>query len=188
MVAVFVILLIIIGTKVWDYMRVRNVDPNTDPFKDVMTHFCHTPSVILEDVCWLVTNILVLCLGIKISKAVENANHGLMLLERDSFYQKGSADTSVIKIRQNQSSRMLCLLYLMVSVSSFSLLLQIYKSFFFSHDCNPIYIPRELSSFINYVDLFLTRQLWIYVITQFFWPTKQHIEEEDIFENQLDKL
>ena len=74
----------------------------------------------------------------------------------------------------------------MVSVSSFSLMIQIYKSLFFSHDCNPIYIPRELSSFINYVDLFLTRQLWIYVITQFFWPTKKHIKEEDIFENQLD--
>lgn len=99
MVAVFAILLFIIGTKIFDYMEVRNLDPHTDPFTDVMTHFCHTPSVIVEDVCWLVTNILVLCLGIKINKAVVNANHGLMLLEKDSFYRKGSSNTTVIEIR-----------------------------------------------------------------------------------------
>ena len=99
MVAVFAILLVIMGTKIFDYLKVIHLDPNTDPFKDVMTHFCHTPSVIVEDVCWLVTNILVLSLGIRINKAVENANHGLMLLEKDSFYRKGSANTTVIEIR-----------------------------------------------------------------------------------------
>ena len=99
MAAVFAILLFIIGTKIYDYIEVRHLDPHSDPFKDVLTHFCHTSSVILEDVCWLVTNILVLSLGIRINKAVENANHGLMLLEKDSFYRKGSANTTVIEIR-----------------------------------------------------------------------------------------
>lgn len=81
---------------------------------------------------------------------------------------------------------MMFLLTLMVVVSSISVFISLYKYFFFSWDCNPVYLPRELSSFINFVDLFLTRQLWIYVITQFFWPTKSHIEEEDMV-HELEK-
>ena len=90
---VILILMIIMGAKIYDYIDVRNQDPTSDPFRDAMTHFCHKISKVFEVVFWMLTNVLVLFIGVRISRAILNANLGLMMLERDSFYRKGTAQS-----------------------------------------------------------------------------------------------
>ena len=83
---------------------------------------------------------------------------------------------------------MMFILYLMLGVSSFSLLNGIQKYMFYSFDCNPKYIPHWLASFIDFIDLFVTRQMWVYITIQFFWPTKSHIEEDENYDKDYSIL
>ena len=83
---------------------------------------------------------------------------------------------------------MMCILYLMVFCSTFTFIHTLYKYFFYSEDCNPVYLPREVATAIDYIDLFVTRQLWIYVISQFFWPTKSHIKDDEVYDSQVQHL
>ena len=76
---------------------------------------------------------------------------------------------------------MMFILYVMCAVSTYSFLNGLQKFIFYSSDCNPKYYPHELASFIDFLDLFVTRQLWIYVTLKFFWPTKQNVAEEDLY-------
>ena len=83
---------------------------------------------------------------------------------------------------------MMCILYMMVGVSTFTFCHMMYAFVFYSDDCNPVYLPREIASAFNFVDLFVTRQLWIYVVSQFFWPTKSHIEDNEIYDEEKKHL
>ena len=80
------------------------------------------------------------------------------------------------------------ILYVMLAVSTYSTLNGLQKFIFFSSDCNPKYLPHEVSSLIDFLDMFVTRQLWVYITIQFFWPTKSHIREDDIYVNELSIL
>ena len=76
----------------------------------------------------------------------------------------------------------------MLGVSTFSSLNGIQKFIFYSKDCNPKYIPHEVASFINFIDYFVTRQLWVYAIIKSFWPTKAHEEEDDNYREEVSLL
>ena len=76
----------------------------------------------------------------------------------------------------------------MIGVSTWTLINCIYRYNFFSEDCNPVYMSRELNSLVTFLDLFVTRQLWIYVVTQFLWPTKKQEKEDEMLDINIDRL
>ena len=83
---------------------------------------------------------------------------------------------------------MMCVLYLMIGVSTWTLINNIYRYFLFSEDCNPVYMTRELNSLLHFIELFVTRQLWIYVVTQFLWPTKKQEKEDEMLGMSIDRM
>ena len=83
---------------------------------------------------------------------------------------------------------MMCVLYMMIGVSTWTLLNCIYRYYLFSEDCNPVYMTREFNSFVKFIELFVTRQLWIYLVTQFLWPTKKQEKEDEMLDINIDRM
>ena len=73
-------------------------------------------------------------------------------------------------------------LTMMLVVSTYSLANTLYKYFGYSKDCNPKILPHWVASLLDGINLFVTRQLWIYVISVFFWPTKKNLELDETFD------
>ena len=98
-VGVCFMLALIIGSKFEIYMKASQYDENSDPYKDIVNHHFHKWEGILDEIFWLLANILQMCIGIKISRAVLNSNLALMLLEKDSFYRQGTIALNICQMR-----------------------------------------------------------------------------------------
>ena len=163
MIAVAVILLVIVITEVIQFIKIDKLPHDSDEYLDDAFHDCHRIVTVLIDFFWLSSNIMLLCLGLRIRNASLNCNLHLINLEKDSFHRKGEQTKKLIRVREQQIKRMMFVLYLMLTVSTYSTLNGLQKFIFFSSDCNPKYMPHEVSSLIDFLDYFVTRQLWVYI-------------------------
>ena len=186
----FTILAIIIGLIMYRFIviEIDKIMENTDAYLDLAFHECHYKSTVISHAFWMTSNLVLLALGYKLKSIVSEKTEEL-LSEKGSFYSRSTIDrketSKLIAVRVKQVSNMMCILYLMVFCSTFTFIHTIYKYFFYSEDCNPVYLPREVATAIDYSDLFVTRQLWIYVISQFFWPTKSHIKDDEAYDSEV---
>ena len=158
-----VILLAIIITEVLQFITINKLSKTSDEYLDNAYHDCHRKLTIIVDFFWLASNVMLLCLGLRIRNASLNCNLRLISLENDSFHRKGEERKKVIEIREQQIKKMMFILYVMLAVSTYSILNGLQKFIFFSSDCNPTHMPHEVSSLIDFLDYFVTRQLWVYI-------------------------
>ena len=80
---------------------------------------------------------------------------------------------------------MTCILYMMLGVATFSTIYGVCKFFLYSEDCNPRYFSHSAASAFNFVDVFVTHQLWGYVTIVFFWPTKSNLDLDESIDHEL---
>lgn len=101
---------------------INNLPKDSDEFKDAAFHDCHKNVTIIIDFFWLSSNILLLLLGLRIKTASLNCNLQLITLENDSFHRKGAEVRKLIEMREKQIKRMMFILYVMLTVSTYSTL------------------------------------------------------------------
>lgn len=102
MIACCILLFLILVTETIQYIKISKLDKGTDEYYDEAFHDCHKVLSVVIDVFWMSSNLMLLCLGFKIKSASLNANLGLLSLEKDSFYRKGSDRLKIIEIRNKQ--------------------------------------------------------------------------------------
>lgn len=180
-------LFIILALEIYTYIDSLDEDEKKEGEK-ILFHLCHDWETLICNSFWWLSNVLLMFIGWRISRAILNSNLHLMTLEQDSFYAQGTIVVEVCQMRQKQSSRMMCVLYMMIGVSTWTLLNCIYRYYLFSEDCNPVYMTREFNSFVKFIELFVTRQLWIYLVTQFLWPTKKQEKEDEMLDINIDRM
>ena len=157
LIGVSVLLAMIVITEVIQFFEIDHLNHGEDVYEDEAFHDCKKPLTLVIACFWLTSNILLLLLGCRIGTAQLNANLALYIQEKDSFHRKGKDTMKLIGIRKRQQQKMMFVLYLMLTVSTFSLINRMHKFFSYSADCNPKHIPHWLGSLFDFIDLFVTR-------------------------------
>ena len=87
-------------TEIIQYVEIKDLDHNSDEFEDSAFHDCRKYLKLVISCFWLMSNILLLILGMKINRASLNANLQLYIQERDSFHRKGTETDKLIAVRK----------------------------------------------------------------------------------------
>ena len=135
------ILFSILVLEIYTYIDASDENEKSE-MEAILFHLCHDWETLISYSFWWLSNVLLLFIGMRISRAILNQNLHHMTLEQDSFYAQGTIVVEVCQMRQKQSSRMMCVLYMMTGVSTWTLTNTIYRYYLFSADCNPVYLTR----------------------------------------------